>query len=204
MASPPEPSSTAPTRTDPTQRWLYLAGVAGPVVFWVTIAVLGFLTPGYSHVHDAISDLGAIGAPYGTVQQVNFVVLGLGVLAFCVAVHRQFRRGSRPWVGVVLVGLLGLLGAIGSGVFPVDPAEGAQLTDQLHGIGVIVGFHAGLVGIPLTSWRLSGRDGWPGYRSRSAVLAITAGLVAAYAAFIYSGSRSRGTAGWHNGSTPAP
>lgn len=181
-----ESTSSADSTSRPAvlDRRLSLAGLVGPVVFWVLVITLGFLTPGYSHLHDAISDLGAIGAPYGVVQQANFVVLGLGILAFVVVVDRQFRAGGWPWIGVVLVGLLGLLGAIGSGVFPVDPASGAQLTDQLHGIGVIVGFHAGLIGIPLTTRRLANEDAWPAYHGRRATLGISAVVVASYAVFI--------------------
>lgn len=60
----------------------------------------------------------------------------------------------------------------------------AQLSDQLHAIGVIVGFHAGLIGIPLITRRLAKEKEWLALHSRSSVLGITVLIVACYAVFI--------------------
>ena len=171
-------------------RWLTLAGVVGPLAFWTVLLPLGVMMPDYSAVSDVISDLGAIGAPYGLVQQLNFIVLGIGVIAFAVAMDRQFREGGRPWVGVVLIGMFGLFGAIGSGVFPLTPANPDSTTNMLHAISAIVGFLSGVVGIPLTSWNLYKTDRWPGYSSRGTVVAVTLLVIGAFVLFLLSNGTS--------------
>lgn len=184
MANETEAVIDVDPHSNATVRWLAAAGVAGPLLFWVVVVALGVMTPGYSHASDGISDLGAIGAPYAIVQQAAFVVLGVGIIAFAVGLDRQFRGGWRPWLGVVLLGLLGLLGAIGPGVFPVDRARPEAMTNQLHTLVTTLGFLAGLVGIPLATWRLAAAERWPVYRSRVTVLGVTVLVVGAFAVFI--------------------
>ncbi len=41
-----------------TARWLALARVVGPILFVGVFTLAGFLRPGYSPIHQAISDLG--------------------------------------------------------------------------------------------------------------------------------------------------
>jgi hypothetical membrane protein len=52
------------TRSNGITRWLALCGVLGPVVYLVTFTVAGFLRPGYSPIHQAVSDLGVGSNPW--------------------------------------------------------------------------------------------------------------------------------------------
>lgn len=168
ISQTPEISS----QTNATVQGLSAATIGGILLFWVVVIVLGLVTPEYSAVSDVISDLGAVGALYGIVQQANFVILGLSVIAFTIGLDKQFREGWRPWVGVVLIAVFGLFGAIGSGIFPVDNANPDAMTNMLHSIGVLVGFLSALVGIPFTAWRLANDDRWPAYHTWKAVIGI--------------------------------
>jgi len=47
-------------RSNEITRWLALCGVLGPVVYLVTFTVAGFLRPGHSPIHQAVSDLGSL------------------------------------------------------------------------------------------------------------------------------------------------
>lgn len=153
-------------------RRLAVVGSAGILLFWFVVLVLGLVRPEYSAVSDVISDLGAVNAPYGIVQQANFILLGLSVIAFVIGVDKQFRDGWRPWAGVLLIGVFSIFAAFGSGVFPVNNANPDAMTNTLHSIGVLVGFLAALVGIPLTAWRLAADERWPAYHSWKAVVGI--------------------------------
>lgn len=53
-------------------KWAGVAGVAGPIIWWVVIVVLGLLWPEYSAVTTTISELAAVGAPDAIIQQRNF------------------------------------------------------------------------------------------------------------------------------------
>ena len=172
-------------RSRDRRHWLALAGLTGPIVFYTVVTILGLVTPGYSAVSDPISNLGAVGAPYAIVQQLNFVLLGLSILAFAVGMDREFRDGWRPWVGILLIGVLGLLGAIGSGIFQSNPSNPEATTEMLHGLSVSLGFMAGIVGISLTAWRLSTEERWPGYRSLLTVFGTVVVLFGSFAFFLF-------------------
>lgn len=167
-------------------RRLAAVGGAGIVLFWLVVLLLGLVTPEYSAVSDVISNLGAVNAPYGIVQQANFVLLGLSVLAFTIGIDRRFRDGWRPWVGVILIGVFALFAAVGNGVFPVNNENPDAMTNMLHGIGAIVGFLAALVGIPLTAWRLSAAEHWPAYHTWKAVVLIAVVGFAGFALLLSS------------------
>lgn len=177
------PDSTGRQRATP--QWLPLTGVVGPVVFWITVFVLGTVTPSYSHVSGQISALGAVGAPYQFVQQANFIVLGSAILALAVGLDRRFRDGWRPWIGVGLIGVFGV-GILGAGVFSPNLENMASMSSALHQVASFAAFFSALVGLPLTSWRLSRNEEWSVYHSKGVVIGITVFIVGAFAVFIIS------------------
>jgi hypothetical protein len=98
-----------------------LAGVvAGPL--FVGIALAQMLTrPGFDPLRHPVSLL-ANGAG-GWIQVVNFIVTGLLVLAFAVAVRRQLAAGAaRAWAPILLA-TCGM-GLVIGGLFRADPALG--------------------------------------------------------------------------------
>lgn len=98
-----------------------LAGVvAGPL--FVGIALAQMLTrPGFDPLRHPVSLL-ANGAG-GWIQVVNFIVTGLLVLAFAVAVRRQLAAGAaRAWAPILLA-TCGM-GLVVGGLFRADPALG--------------------------------------------------------------------------------
>lgn len=145
---------------------LALAGIVGPIVWWLLILVNGAITPGYSHVSDYISTLGAVGAPYALLQQVNFTVLGVSILALMLGVHNWFGDGNRPRVGTILLGVFGV-GVILAGVFPENTAAPNSMTNILHIIASMIAFLAGIVAVGLVSRRIATDARWPSYRYES-------------------------------------
>lgn len=130
---------------DPTTHRLALAALVGQVIFWVGVVVLGAATPGYVHVADFISALGAVEAPDATLQRLNFGGLGVGVLAFTTALHRWFGDGRWPRPSTVLVAVLGL-GVLGAGVFQAYPTVGGSTTHRVHNAASVIGLLAGVGG----------------------------------------------------------
>ena len=51
--------------------------MVAPILFALAVIVLGFVREDYSHISDAISDLGEIGSPNMAGQNVNFILTGL-------------------------------------------------------------------------------------------------------------------------------
>jgi hypothetical membrane protein len=102
-------------------RWLALGGVAGPVVFVVSFTVGGLLRPGYSAVHQAVSDLGVGPDPW--LLNGPLILLGLLLVAFAVGFSGSpalALGGTWRWVCGILLALPGL-GFADAGIFTEAP-----------------------------------------------------------------------------------
>jgi len=104
------------------RRALLLCGALSSLVYVANVVVGGLLTPGYSHVRNAVSELTQAGAPHAVVLGAIYVVSGLLLAAFGVAVSLESRRTSRRVVtGGVLISLFAVLAVLLGTVFPQDP-----------------------------------------------------------------------------------
>lgn len=165
------------TRRDDTAtvRLGAIAGAVGPIVFATLIVVGGFLTDGYSHVGQKISELGGEGAQYASLQNINFIVLGVFVLAFAWALHRVV-GGLAP----LLIAGFGLSSAILNGVFQCDAGCAGETTEGLlHNVTGVTGFLAALVAMFLLSRRWADDPAWRPHVpfTRIALVIASAGLV---------------------------
>ncbi len=145
----------APADLTPRIRALALLGVVAPIVFAVVIVVAGFLFPGYSHVSQAISELGGAGAEVPIVQSLNFIFLGVSLLGFAWALDRATGGGSR---GPKLIAFFAVSSAIANGLLPCDVGcRGATTVGLLHNLTGVAGFVAAIAGMILLA-RHWGRD----------------------------------------------
>jgi hypothetical protein len=95
-----------------------LAGVVAPVLFVVSFLVQGAVRPDYDPLRHPVSSL-VLGHRSGWVQVATFVVTGILVTAYAVALARS---GAGRWTPI-LIAVVGL-GLIGAGMFPADPING--------------------------------------------------------------------------------
>lgn len=156
-----------------SSRPLALLGFGGFTLFWMALFGFAALRPEYSHMHNAVSELGVLRAP----NMLAWNVLGFGLPGLALLVFGwQVGRRARP-SGVVMPALLATTGAglLLSGVFPADLANRGGILTQLH----IAGSMIGLLWIPGAVWFcVSVR------RSSPAAFWITAAVVAALIASI--------------------
>ncbi|MFQ5950532.1 MAG: DUF998 domain-containing protein [Candidatus Geothermarchaeales archaeon] len=152
-------------QTDSNQRVLATAGIIGPVLFTVVVVILGFLRPGYSHITQFMSELGAVGAPNAIIMDINFIVSGLLSVAFAFGLHRGIGGGDLR-VGPALLALFGA-GWAGAGIFPVDLAEPESFTANMHGLVVFPALLAAILAPILISRRLREDSLWQGYSTYS-------------------------------------
>lgn len=116
-------------------------GLAGPAAAALFLAsLLGFSmarTDDYSHGTKAVSELGALGAPWAVSFNVlGFVIPGLLVivLAAGLVASAQVRLGR---AGPVLLTLSGAAMVV-AGVFPVDMADRSSTSSILHHVGAVL------------------------------------------------------------------
>jgi len=147
---------------------LAAAGIVGPILFTVGFVAQGFLRSdlrnGYNPIAQQISDLTA--GPDGWVQQVNFVVFGLLLIAFAIGLTLGIRT-TWPWrIGSVLVTWNGIELVI-AGLFPLREDAAGHIFDPLgvHGVNGTVFFLCIGVVLGVLSRHLDRDERW---RDRSA------------------------------------
>jgi hypothetical membrane protein len=154
-----------------------LIGLLG-VAWVVALTVIGAAAyPGYDHVAQYISELGARGAPHAAmVNLAGFLPAGLLLCTFAMLAWTSLPRSRTATLGCLGL-FLYAVGYVGAGFFPCDarcrPDE-PSLTHLLHtGIGL-----AGYLLAPLTLLLLShAARHWPGAGSLR-VLALVAAPIA--------------------------
>ncbi|MBK9926850.1 MAG: DUF998 domain-containing protein [Anaerolineales bacterium] len=107
----------------------------GATLFCVVILVAGYLTPNYSHIKQAISELGAPNAPYDwAVRGLGFVPLGMSFILYAFQSRKLFSN-NLPFYLFLLTGLAIIM----AGVFPTDP-KGRRDTAAgiLHAVAGII------------------------------------------------------------------
>ena len=139
---------------------LGVAGIAGPVIFTVLVIVQGVLQPGYSHIQMPISALAAW--PLGWVQEFNFAILGVSMIAFALGLHRAVHPGktaSQGGAGAALLAMGGV-GILVAGAFPWKMVNGVPTETPPHVVGAIAAFASSGLGFMRISNRLAGDTAW--------------------------------------------
>lgn len=103
----------------------------GPVAFVSAWAVGGLRMPDYSPVHDAISQIAAVGSPERALMTTGFVVYGVAVMVGGLAVRSSIVH--RAWLAVVINGLA----TVAVAALPLDVLATG---DQAHGAAATVGY----------------------------------------------------------------
>jgi hypothetical membrane protein len=151
-----------------TARWWPLAGVVGPLLFVVVYTLAGFLRPGYSPVHQAISDLG-VGSNAWLVDSccviTSLLLIGFAV-GFTLSLRPVLPQGWR-WLSAVLLALHGL-GLIVAGIFTEAPS-----TVMIHWlVGADLGFFGPVVAFFVTGLALRRTTSWRGWGSALLVASL--------------------------------
>lgn len=89
-----------------TDRWFVALPIASYLWLFMTVLIAGALHPGYSHVGQFMSELGAQGAPGGwMVNYLGFLPTEILFLGFVGLAFRRAGRDGVTRVGLVLLGL---------------------------------------------------------------------------------------------------
>ncbi|MGI9015772.1 MAG: DUF998 domain-containing protein [Euzebya sp.] len=129
--------------------WL---GIAGPVAYVLTWAVLGAIRPGYDPPSQAISELAEMGSATGPYMSAAFVVFGLAAIPFAVALRSSLPGPATDVMWAVTgCGLMTMAAAF----FPCSPGcpgAGSSLSDNGHAVTATIGYLA-LMAAPLLTGR---------------------------------------------------
>lgn len=126
-----------------TDRKLLNIGLLIPLWIFVGVWLTSMGYPGYSHFDQAMSQLGAVGAPTHPYSAwVNNVPLGLLFVLFALGLARRFRGSRAALASAALIGLHGLASFM-TGYFSCDagcaPPQ-PSTAQQLHNVAGLVMF----------------------------------------------------------------
>ncbi len=173
----------SPRAQPPTTRWsdrLSAATALSSLVFMVlAIGAAGAFTPGYSHLAQYISELGARGAPLeGLVRYAVFLPAGVLVLGFCVSAWVALPRSRAATFGLIGLAIFAA-GYLAAAAFPCDPGcrpATPSLAQVIHNAVGLLGYL--LAPAFLLSFAVAARA-WP-----QAGHLVVAGYVAGAAALL--------------------
>ncbi|HEU5352517.1 MAG TPA: DUF998 domain-containing protein [Terracidiphilus sp.] len=132
----------------------------GGVLFIAVYLVLGALAPDYSSAHQTISDIEFTTFSIG--QRANFLVFGLLLIAFAVALKREL-SGGRAGHLIPLFQCVAGVAVIGDAVYIHMP---------LHLVCDLVAFIATLIVLFLFAWRFRCDRRWRGWAAYSIATAF--------------------------------
>ncbi|SRR6266571_2788294 len=143
-------------------QFFVLAGVVGPILFVLVFTIDGWLSPGYSPLSQSVSSLGTTGTS-AWIQNTNFVVFGLLLMAFAVGFSQLLREvlgKEGVWVSTFLLLLTGA-GLVNDGFFTQDSVT--TFHGLLHALGFLVIFASLIAALLLIGRHLRTIAPWRGY-----------------------------------------
>lgn len=96
--------------------------IVGSLLFFLIFLVLGFIQPGYNHLHHTISML--VNGPYGFIQNINFLIIGFtfATVGFGLGKH-VYGKLINPFSLIFFTLSLGMIFLI---IFPSDLIPGSN------------------------------------------------------------------------------
>jgi hypothetical membrane protein len=115
-------------------------GILATIIFVLAIIVFSILTPSYSNLTNAISELGASGAPYALAVNIfGFILVGILIVVYAWGLHLGLRNKPGAIILPLLAGISGI-GVIGWGVFPAESGFRPSTQTTLHFLMVFVNY----------------------------------------------------------------
>jgi len=116
------------------ENYLFLSGILGTIVYVFNVLLGGIITPEYSHIRNAVSELTQRGAPNIVILSTLFVVSALLILLFGIAIIMRYKHQNRKlYAGGVLIAIYGIFAALLASIFPQDPIGGeSSFTGTMH------------------------------------------------------------------------
>lgn len=161
---------------------LSVCGIVAPVSYTIVVVILGFLWSGYSHVTQAISELGGPGAPNAIIMNAaGFALTGILITAFAWGLNLGINEGSSPKTGPALLAVYGI-GMLAIAFLPWDQTNLASSTTIMHSLVSWTHWIAITFAILVIARMFKNDPQWRSYR----VYSLSTGLVTAVLILIYA------------------
>jgi hypothetical membrane protein len=159
------------------QSFLLSCGLMGSIFFTIFYFVEAGISPGYSSMQQAISDLEWV--KYGWMQSANFIMLGFFIILFAFGLRKELQKGYGS-VALPSLQISVAVGLILSGIFIREP---------LHTPASMVSFISLVISFFVFSKRFGNDPRWKGW----AVYSISCGIGMMILLYLFGYAKS------HNG-----
>lgn len=147
--------------------------IAPPLIV-VFIVIAAILTPGYSHISETVSQLGAQGRPHPEVMSAGFVVYGLVINGFAYALYLQLGKTRTITLAGLSLVIYGT-GVLLTGIFqdgPNLPYIEPNLESALHSLFAMIGFFGLVVGMLIFARAVYRKPEWRFFTPISLLAAV--------------------------------
>jgi len=157
-----------------------LCGMLAPILFALALAVFSLMTPGYSNLTNAVSELGVIGATYALAwNAIGFFLVGALITIYAWGLRLDLRPASGSTIVPLLVAISGL-GFASLGFFPAEAGFEPSLRTTLHSVMIMVYFLAFVLVAFIFPVKMKGNDYW----KKLALFSVVMGILAIASFFI--------------------
>lgn len=159
-----------------TMKGLYLGGIIGPIVFLLNDIIGTIITPGYSQIIHAVSELTQAGAENAVLLSSLFLIAAIGLIVFAIGLVSHYNFGTSKVIilGGIFIISLGILSALTGTIFPMDPfGEDATLAGSMHQYLTYVNIALIVLAIPLIGIGLYKEKQWKSFTIYSIITVIT-------------------------------
>lgn len=183
--NPPRPSLSCALKRFLQGSGPALAGIAGPILFWSVLTILGQVQPAYNAFRFDISLL--VLGPIGWIQTANFIVFGLSIIVF----ERGLQEAvvpRRTWGRMSILALASGLALVAMGIFPTDPPGAWTPHGAVH-LGVVAVL-ASLLPVVcfVTAGEMKRHPSWRGHAGFTVLTGILTGTLAVMLLMAWSGA----------------
>lgn len=114
---------------------IFIAGVVGPVFYFLLLTALGLMWKGYNPTVQSMSEIGSVVSPYKDIMNyLGFSLLGIFISLFGVGLLKEFRRGVLQYLTFFLVLIAGVF-MFAVGFFPCDAGcVDVTKTGEMHSL----------------------------------------------------------------------
>lgn len=148
--------------------------VLAPLVFLVSLIIFSQLTPNYSNLTNAVSELGTSGAPFAFLWNIlGFLLVGVLIIIYAWGLHVDLSRSIDRIVVPILVGISGV-GFAGLGLFPAEAGFEPSTRTTLHFTMVSINFFPFIFVAFIFAIRFKANEYWKNWTLFSAAMGALA------------------------------
>jgi hypothetical membrane protein len=138
-----------------------VCGMVAPILFFLTVGILGMITPGYDPVTQLISELGESGAPFAWVMNLlGFGVTGVLLVAFAPGLAMALGKNR---VAVAGCGFVAIAGGLFLAMAFISCDRGCIPVTPEGGLHLILGLFAAIAAVAasfLLAWPMRNSGSW--------------------------------------------